>query len=201
MAQITQEQFARIKSIVGVTTLLGAADDDKIVTSANMKVGSYTIAAQPASPARISVTATAVGTADTLGIITITGTLAGSGKTDTEVITPVAGSAVYGAKYFSAITSVVGSGWVIDGGAGNDTIKVGVSMDVGYYFENQDITLMCVSGNIWFNSLSATAVADATAFKLTAGQTIDLNVATYLSLISDSSGATFQIIRWKRLFE
>lgn len=200
MAQITQEQFARIKSIVGVTTLLGAADDDKIVTSANMKVGAYTIAAQPAAPARISVTATAVGTADTLGVVTITGTLAGSGKTDTEVITPVAGSAVYGTKYFSAITSVVGSGWVIDAGAGNDTIKVGVSMEVGYYFDNQDITFMCVSGNIWLSSL-ATAVADATSLKLTAGQTIDLNVAALFTAISDASGATYQIVRWKRLWE
>lgn len=201
MAQITQEQFARSKAYVGVTSLLGAADDDKIVTSANMKVGAYTIAAQPAVPARISVTATAVGTADTLGFVTITGTIAGTGKTETEVITPVSGSTVFGAKYFSAITSVVGSGWVIDAGAGNDTIKVGVSMDSGYSYINQDITIICESGNMWANALSATAVADATAIKLTAGRTWDLNVESKLSLISDASGATYQIIVHKRLWE
>lgn len=65
---------------------------------------------------------------------------------------------------------------------------------------NDDITLMCVSGNLWLNPL-ATAVANTTAFKLVAGQTIDLNVASTLSLISDATGATYQIIKWKRLWE
>ena len=65
---------------------------------------------------------------------------------------------------------------------------------------NEDITLMCISGNLWLNPL-AVAVADATALKLTAGQTIDLNVASSLSLISDVTGATYQIVKWKRLWE
>ena len=39
----------------------------------------------------------------------------------------------------------------------------------------QPITFQVVAGNIWFNPLS-TAVADATAFKLTAGQTVDMVV-------------------------
>lgn len=65
---------------------------------------------------------------------------------------------------------------------------------------NDDVTLICVSGNLWVNPLT-TAVADATAFKMTAGQTIDMNVASTLSLISDGSGATYQIIKWKRLWE
>ena len=65
---------------------------------------------------------------------------------------------------------------------------------------NKDITLMCVSGNLWINPLT-TAVADATSLKLIAGQTIDLNVEASLSLISDGSGATYQIIYWKRLWE
>jgi len=58
-----------------------------------------------------------------------------------------------------------------------------------------DITFQCVSGNIWINP-SITAVANTTAFKLTAGQSIDLNVATTLSIISDGSGGTFQYIIW-----
>ena len=65
---------------------------------------------------------------------------------------------------------------------------------------NEDITFMCVSGNIWINPL-ATAVADATALKLTEGQAIDLNVATSLSVISDATGGTYQVIKWKRLWE
>lgn len=64
---------------------------------------------------------------------------------------------------------------------------------------DQDITFMCVTGNIWINPL-ATAVANTTALKLVAGQSIDLNVAASLSIISDGSGGTYQIITWKRLF-
>jgi hypothetical protein len=101
-----------------------APDTDRIVESTNMIVGSYTIANQPAVPSRISVTQTAVSTADTSGTVTITGTVGGTAGT-TESITPVAGTTVYGTKYFSAITTVVGAGWVI--GATNDTITVGVS--------------------------------------------------------------------------
>lgn len=59
----------------------------------------------------------------------------------------------------------------------------------------RDITFMCVSGNIWINP-ATTAVANTTAIKLTAGQAIDLNVATTLSIISDGSGGTYQYIIW-----
>ena len=59
----------------------------------------------------------------------------------------------------------------------------------------QSITFTNVSGNIWINPL-ATAVADATALLLTAGQSIDLCVSGNLSIISDGSGGTYQIICW-----
>ena len=59
----------------------------------------------------------------------------------------------------------------------------------------QSITFVNVSGNIWINPL-ITAVADATALKLTAGQTIDLVVKGTLSIISDVTGGTYQIIFW-----
>ena len=60
----------------------------------------------------------------------------------------------------------------------------------------QPITFQVVAGNIWINPL-ATAVADATAFKLTSGQTLDLVVKDALSIISDVTGATYQIIYWE----
>ena len=59
-----------------------------------------------------------------------------------------------------------------------------------------EITFQCVSGNIWINP-NATAVANATAFKLTAGDSIDLAVDSTLSIISDGSGGTYQYITWK----
>ena len=61
--------------------------------------------------------------------------------------------------------------------------------------KGDSITFINVSGNIWINPF-ATAVADVTALKLTAGQSIDLVVKENLSIISDGSGGTYQIVRW-----
>jgi hypothetical protein len=180
-------------SWLGPSSLLSAADDDKIVTTANMKVGTYTIAAQPTVPSLISVKATASGTADTMGKITIAGTV--DGATTTEEIVPVAGSTVWGAKYFSAITSVTGSGWVIDAGAGNDTIIVGVGMESSIAVSHRVVTVISVLGNVYINP-NETAVADATSILLSTGQSIDVLVDGRLSLISDGSGATVQYIVW-----
>lgn len=63
-------------------------------------------------------------------------------------------------------------------------------------FKNEMVTFYCVSGNIWLNP-KITAVADTTAFKLVAGQSIDLNVVATLSIISDASGATYEYIVWE----
>ena len=57
------------------------------------------------------------------------------------------------------------------------------------------ITFVNVSGNIWINP-NATAVANATAFKLVAEDTIELLVSGNLSIISDGSGGTYQYIIW-----
>jgi len=113
-----------ISQIISFDVSNSAPDTDAIVESASMKVGTYTIAAQPGWPARISVTHTTNGSADTLGTITITGTVAGTAGT-TESITPVADSTVYGSSYFTAITDVTGASWVTDGT--DDSITVGVS--------------------------------------------------------------------------
>jgi hypothetical protein len=59
-----------------------------------------------------------------------------------------------------------------------------------------DITLYCVSGNIWVNP-KITAVANTTAIKLTAGEQIELGVNGSLSIISDGSGATYQYVIWE----
>lgn len=115
--------------------LLGApvlADVDRIVVSVNMKVGAYTIAAQPDIPRNITLTHTQGGAeADTLGTVTITGTDI-LGQVITEVLTPSAGTTVSGAKAFKTVTSVVGAGWVT--GATADTITVGVGDKIGLPF-------------------------------------------------------------------
>jgi len=173
-------------------TLHTAADTDRIVATTNMKVGAYDLAAQPYCPSLITVTTTASGTADTQGTITVVGTDIFD-VAQTDVIIPVAGSTVSGVKYFKKVTSVTGAGWVIDAGAGNDTIVVGVPASGGLYTKGYPVTVGIITGNVWMNPL-ATAVADTTAIPYIAGDTVMNQVVDTLSLISDGSGGTFYAI-------
>lgn len=141
------------------TAATTAAVANRIVASANMKVGTYTIA--NASPvwgggALITVTHTQVGgVTDTLGTITVVGTgLTGSAQT--EVITPLDGTVATGTKVFRTVTSVTGAGWVIN--TGNDTITVGVA--AGNYVAASG---GLISGILVNNSVAAAVViSDAT---------------------------------------
>jgi hypothetical protein len=111
-----------------------AADDNRIVTIANMKnTTSYTIAAQPDVCRRLSVThATVAAGTDTLGTLTFIGTDI-NGQVITEVVTPLADSAAYTTMAYDTVTSIIGSGWVIAGG--NDTIIVGVDDRLGLPYD------------------------------------------------------------------
>ena len=178
-------------------TLHTAADTDRIVTTTNMKVGAYDIAAHPYCPSFITVTTTASGTADTQGTITVTGTDI-FGITRTDTIIPVAGSTVSGTIYFKTVTTVVGAGWVIDVGAGNDTIVVGVPASGEIYTRGLPLTLGIITGNVWINP-STTAVADTTSIPLIAGDLVEnlvVPASGKLSIISDSSGGSFYAIVW-----
>jgi hypothetical protein len=103
-----------------------AAVTNRFVASANMKVGTYTVAnASPvwAGGCFVTVTHSQVGgVTDTLGTIVVVGKDL-FGLTITETITPLDGTVATGTKVFRSITSVTGVGWVID--TGNDTIVVG----------------------------------------------------------------------------
>lgn len=57
------------------------------------------------------------------------------------------------------------------------------------------ITVVAVSGNLWINPLG-TAVADVTSIGLTEGMQINMVVMDSLSLISDSTGASYRIVHW-----
>ena len=107
-----------------------AAVTNRIVTSANMKVGTYTIAnASPvwAGGAKITVTHSQVGgVTDTLGTIALVGKGL-HGEAVTETITPLDGTTATSTKIFRSITSATGAGWVIN--TGNDTIVIGVAAD------------------------------------------------------------------------
>lgn len=108
-----------------------AEDRDKIVAETDMTNGvPYTIAAQPSEASVISITHTTQGTVDTLGTIFIEGTVGGVAL-ELEEITVVANSTVYGTRYFTAITTVLGYDYATVVTA--DHIKVGVRPAFGGY--------------------------------------------------------------------
>jgi hypothetical protein len=128
-AKLAIEQAGRIGTL-GLHPIVS----NRIVTSTNMKNGAYTIAAQPITPAQLSVLATGVGGNDTMGTITFVGTDI-CGAAITEVVTPIPGTTVYTTNMFASVTSATGAGWVIN--STNDTIVIGVAgieAPAGYYF-------------------------------------------------------------------
>lgn len=109
---------------------------NKIVTTTNMIVGAYSIAANPVVPAYLSITVSAVTGNDTMGTITFVGTDA-NGLAQTEIVTPVAAGVAYSTKVFKTVTTATGAGWVIN--TGNDTIVIGTMgliAPTGYFFSS-----------------------------------------------------------------
>jgi len=105
-----------------------AADTDGYVTTVDMAVGAYALAATtPAFGARhVTCTRTVVGNADTPGTLVVVGkNLAGQAQTET-LIPGAHGILVTGTKFFTSITSITGVAWVVDVGTTTaDTIVVG----------------------------------------------------------------------------
>jgi hypothetical protein len=135
------------------------ADVDLVVTTTNMKVGAYTVAAQPDVPRNATVTATAGATADTMGTIVFVGTDV-KNQAITETITPVAGSTVAGLQAFKTFGSVTGVGWAIDETeATNDTITVGVGTVLGLPFIIT-ATTQVILGALGVALIAPTVVAD-----------------------------------------
>ena len=99
---------------------------NRLVTTANMKVGSYTVAnsgLHSGSECRsVRLTVTKAGNVDTLGTITITGTDY-LDQVITDIIVPIDNTTADGVKCFKTVTSIVGAGWVSDGTP--DTIVIG----------------------------------------------------------------------------
>lgn len=148
------------------------ATTNRIVTSVDMKVGAYTVAAQPDVPRNITVTVTAVGTADTMGTITVTGTNVNN-ETITEVLTPVAGSTVAGAKAFKTVSSVVGAGWAIDAVEGTkDTVVVGVGAVIGLPFK-------ILTGDCLLSILGTAIVVPTVTVGTVENCTVDASSGTY----------------------
>jgi hypothetical protein len=107
-----------------------AAVTNRLVTTVDMKVGTYTLANASAvwqGGFLVTATVTAVDTADTMGTLAVVGKDL-HGNALSETLTPVAGETVTGTSVFKSITSITGAGWIIDAVEGNeDTIVIGVA--------------------------------------------------------------------------
>ena len=162
-------------------------DVDRIVTSTDMKVGAYAIAAQPDVPRNITVTQTAGDTEDTNGTIVIVGTDI-AGNEITETITPNAGETVAGAKAFKTVTSVTGVGWVIDGTEEtNDTITVGVGSLIGLPY------LLPADSLVIAGTLNGTR--EAALPVLTRSSTVlDLNTCDFTSPWAGTAGVVYVMV-------
>ena len=166
-----------------------AADVDRLVTSTDMKVGAYTVAnsgAMPTGGARVvTVSATTVDTADTLGTVTIVGTDR-NGVAATESITPVAASAIESTNRYLTVTSATGVGWVIDAVEGNeDTITIGV-LAPAVCHEGDGVLVRIIVGE---TAAGAITVADSTGtlavLKASVGEgtyDFDMSFSDYLNV-------------------
>lgn len=148
-----------------------AAVTNRFLESVNMQVGAYTLDNTTpvwAGGCLVTVTATAVGTADTMGTVVIVGKDL-HGQALTETLTPVAGSTVTGTKVFRSLTSATGAGWVIDAVEGTeDTIVIGCA--AGSYAAVGGGLLHSIVMN---NSVAATVVlsdSTGTLFTIPASQ-------------------------------
>lgn len=162
-------------------------DVDRIVTSTDMKVGAYAIAAQPDVPRNITVTQTAGDTEDTNGTIVVVGTDI-AGNAITETLTPKAGATVAGAKAFKTVTSVTGVGWVVDGvEATKDTVTVGVGSLIGLPY------LLPADSLVIAGTLAGTR--EATLPVLTRSSTVlDLNTCDFTSAWAGTAGIVYVMV-------
>jgi hypothetical protein len=88
-------------------------------------------------------------------------------------------------EQFARVKKFIGS-TAIDASADTITIEKGAN-----------VTFVNLTGNIWINFTGTTAVADATAFKLLATNTIKFAADGNISIISDGSGGTYEYIIWR----
>jgi hypothetical protein len=151
---------AAVKDIANIITFdvtNEAEDIDGIVEATEMANSTpYTIVSQPSSASRLSLTHISSGDSDTLGIITVMGTV--NGADGMEIITPIADTKVCGSVYFTAITSITGYSWTADGDS--DIIMIGLVPErydfTRYYPGNIDETRY--SGNIIYQEYTSAGV-------------------------------------------
>lgn len=157
------------------------ADVDRIVVSADMIVGAYTIAqASPVTGIALNVTVTVTQSVedDTEGTLDLVGTDIND-QVITETLTPLIGSTVQGTKAFKTVTSVTGVGWVTGGTA--DKITVGFGDLIGLPDKLENNTVLFALFNAVREATAPTVTFSATVLSL---NTVDLNSALDGSVVA-----------------
>lgn len=160
------------KIILGAPAL---ASNTTIVTSTNMKVGAYTVADTTPDgviPRNITVTRTAVSTADTGGTVVIVGTDALDAAITETITVGGDGVTVAGVLAFKTVTTVTGAGWVI--AAGNDTITVGYGTLVGL-----PVVLTPATGTALTTLGTTVANSNTTGSAVLSSSTVDASAGTF----------------------
>lgn len=122
-----------IVSKYDVDTPTITATTNRIVTSVALTNTSFTIAAQPDTPRNVTLTIVDTTPSITTGTITVTGTDVNA-ATQAEAFTITAGGTYTGTKIFATVVTTVAVGVSTLGGAGDETITVGVGSTVGYRY-------------------------------------------------------------------
>ncbi len=101
-------------------------DDDEIASAANLVNGTHTITNQPLTPSRIILTVVDTTPGIVAGDLIVVGT-DGYGNVLTETVDISGGAAVYFTTgFFASITSITGVAITVLGGAGDETLEIGV---------------------------------------------------------------------------
>lgn len=127
-----EEQFT-FTHAYDLATPTVAATTNYIVASVNLTNTTFTLAHQPDVPRNVTIAVTDTTPSITAGTITVTG-LDVNGSTITEVLDLSTGLTLTGTKVFASISSAVSAGATTLGGAGDETIIVGVGSVVGYSY-------------------------------------------------------------------
>lgn len=133
------------------------ATTNYVVTSTNVVNSTYTIAHQPDTPRNVTGTVTDTTPSIVGGTITIVGTDV-NGNAQTEVWT-LTSLTFTGTDVWKTITSITGAGITVLGGAGDETVVMGVGSSTGYIYCALSDPPVAASGRIKTSGSSTTITA------------------------------------------
>lgn len=102
---------------------------------------------------------------------------------------------IFNKEVFKKVKTIVSEVAVSTTASVANSALVSINSTVYTIGKNFACTIQCTTGTVWFNSIVTATTANS--FKLLEGDSIDLQVDSALSLISDSTTAKVQAIIWE----